>query len=432
MHTKGLIKLLTGTVDLVVTDVVEDAELDAVVIKVRPKKKLLGRCGKCHRKAKYYDSGRGARRWRCPDLGSTKVFLEAEMPRVECKEHGVVTAYVPWARHSSRFTRNFEEMTCWLSVHSSKKVVSTFMRIDWHSVGNICDRVYAELDGTSASRFDGLINIGIDETSYKKGHKYMTVVVNHDTASVVWCAQGYGKEVLASFFQRLTPEQRASIRCVSADGARWIASCVEEYCPNAVRCLDPFHVVSWATTELDKVRRNLWSESHAEAVKASKRLRGRPKKGEVANPEKKEAASIKNCRYALLKNPENLSERQKEQLGFLVEANPRLFRAYLLKEQLRLALKATPDKIVEELTSWMAWAQRCRIPGFRDLRKKIKRHFDAIVATAKYGLSNARGEAINNKIKLTIRMAYGFRNTGNMISMIMLRCSDVQLRLPGR
>lgn len=432
MHTKGIIKLLSGTENLVAMDVVEDAELNAIVIKARPKKRETCRCGKCHRKAKCYDAGRGVRRWRCLDLGSVKVFIEAEMPRVQCKEHGVVTAFVPWARHGSRFTRNFEATTCWLAVNSSKTVVSEFMRIDWHSVGSICERVYNELKRDSASRFDGLVNIGIDETSYKKGHKYMTVVVNHDTASVVWCAQGYGKEVLASFFQQLTLEQRASIRCVSADGARWIASCVEEYCPNAERCIDPFHVVSWATTELDKVRRSLWSETHFEAKKASKRGKGRPKKGEAVNPEKKEAAWIKNYRYALLKNPENLTERQKEQLGFLVNANQRLYRAYLLKEKLRLALKASPDKIVDELTGWMAWAQRCRIPGFRELRKKIKRHFKAIVAASKNGLSNARGEAINNKIKLTIRMAYGFRNIGNMIAMIMLRCSHVRPRLPGR
>lgn len=120
---------------------------------------------------------------------------------------------------------------------------------------------YRELEATAASRFDGLVNIGIDETSYKKGYKYMTVVVNHDTASVVWCSKGYEKEVLSLFFEKLRPEQRASIRCVSADGARWIASCVEEYCPNAERCVDPFHVVSWATEALDKVRRQAWAET---------------------------------------------------------------------------------------------------------------------------------------------------------------------------
>ena len=115
------------------------------------------------------------------------------------------------------------------------------MRIEWHTVGNLCERVYKELEKAAPERFNGLVNIGIDETSYKKGHKYMTVVIDHDTASVVWCGIGYGKEVLSSFFEQLTPEQRASIQCVSADGARWIASCIDEYCPNAERCVDPFH-----------------------------------------------------------------------------------------------------------------------------------------------------------------------------------------------
>ena len=75
----------------------------------------------------------------------------------------------------------------------------------------------------------------------------MTVVVNHDTNSVIWCSIGHKKEDLQKFFDGLTPEQRESIRCVSANGARWIADCVKEYCPNAALCIDPFHVVSWAT-----------------------------------------------------------------------------------------------------------------------------------------------------------------------------------------
>ncbi len=114
------------------------------------------------------------------------------------------------------------------------------------------------------------------------------------------------------------------------------------------------------------------------------------------------------------------------------KANPRLYRAYLLKEGLRLALKAGSDEISEALTKWMGWAQRCRIPAFRELRLKIKRHFKAIVAAATHGLSNARIEATNNKIKLIIRRAYGFRNMDNMIAMIMLSCSSVHPSLPGR
>ena len=134
----------------------------------------------------------------------------------------------------------------------------------------------------------------------------------------------------------------------------------------------------------------------------------------------------------LPKNPENLSENQQTQLQFLTKANPKLYRAYLLKENLRLALKAGPDEIAEALTKWMAWAQRCRIPVFRDLRMKIKRHFSAIVAAAKFKLSNARSEATNNKIKLIIRTAFGFRNVDNLAALVMLSCSDLRPALPGR
>ena len=432
MRIKDLIQPLVGTEKIIVEGLFAVAETKAFVIVARPPKGEQSRCGICGRKSKYYDKGHQTRRWRCNDIGAVKMYVEAQLPRVSCKKHGVVTSSVPWARHGSRFCKSFEETVVWLSVHASKTAVSELMRIEWHTVGDLCGRIYKEREAKASSRFDGLVNIGIDETSYKKGHKYMTVVVNHDTASVVWCAKGYGKEVLSLFFEQLSPEQRASIRCVSADGARWIASCVEKYCPIAERCVDPFHVVSWATEALDMVRRQVWAEAHKTAKLAPKRGRGRPTKSEVQTTEKDLAKGIKNSRYALLKNPEHLSENQQSQLEFLTKANPSLYRAYLLKENLRLALKAGPDEIAAVLNKWLAWAQRCRIPVFRELRLKIQRHFHAILAAAKHHLSNARVEAINNKIKLLIRTAYGFRNTDNMIAMIMLSCSSVHPTLPGR
>lgn len=426
MHESKIVKVLIGTEQVVLDDLYHEADQDQFVLRVHPSRIAAWRCPICGRKAKKYDSGRGVRRWRSVDLGGQKVFVEAETPRVCCKKHGVLVAAVPWARHDSGFTRNFEETTCWLSVYSSQSVVSQFMRIDWHSVGRISGRIYKELEAAAPSQFDGLVNIGIDETSYKKGHKYITVVVNHDSNSVVWCAEGYGKNVLKRFFEQLTLVQRASIRCVTADGARWIASCIKEYCPNAERCIDPFHVVSWATEVLDKERRKAWIEAEHEV--RQKRGRGRPMKEETVL--KKELR--KDTKYPLLKNPENLTERQQAQLELIAISNPRLYRAYRLKEGLRLALKLDGDHIGDALIEWMAWAQRCRIPAFVELRAKIKRHFDAIVATAKYKLSNARIEATNNKIKLTIKMAYGFRNTDNLLSWVMLRCSAVHPKLPGR
>jgi transposase len=260
----------------------------------------------------------------------------------------------------------------------------------------------------------------------------MTVVVNYATGKLLWAAKGHGKAVLEGFFKLLSEEQRRAIQHVTADGARWIAECVAEWCPNAERSIDPFHVVQWATDTLDEVRRMVWREAR-EAAKAGKarRKRGRPRKGEEAPPEQKDKA-IKGARYPLFKNPENLTDGQAATIELIAKSNPRLYRAYLLKEMLRLLFQHTFSGAKGELERWISWARRCRIPPFVELQKKICRHFDAILSTIKHGLSNARIEAINNKIKLTVRMGYGFRNIDHLIALVMLRCSNVNLMLPGR
>ena len=231
MRTKDIIQPLVGTKDIVVKYLFFDTEANAFVVAVQPTKKEQCRCSSCHCKAPYYDAGRGPRRWRALDIGTNKSFIEGPVPRAYCKKHGMVAAAVPWARRDSRFCASFEEQVAWITTHTSRSVVSELMRVEWHTVGDICDRVYKDLEAANAFHFDGLVNVRIDETSYKKGRKYMTVVLNHDTKAVVWCSAGYGKEVLSQFFERLTPEQRASVGCVSVDEARWIADCVAHYCP---------------------------------------------------------------------------------------------------------------------------------------------------------------------------------------------------------
>jgi transposase len=404
---------------------IEGARLEngALVVNVRQHKRESLRCPICGRKAKRYDSGRGKRRWRALDFGIVKVFIEADICRIRCKKHGVLTEQVSWARHGSAFTRDFEETAAWLSLHCAKTVVSVLMRISWNTVGPIVKRVSDELEAAGPSRFDGLECIGIDETSYKKGHKYMTVIADHKTGKLIWAAVGYGKEVLERFFKGLTKEQCASIKHITADGAKWIAETGQKYCPNAERSIDPFHVVEWANGVLDEVRKRIYRET-AEKVKADKGL----DKGE-----RKEAmAPVTEAKYAMLKNPETLTEGQLAKVELIAKSTPQLYRAYLLKEKLRLLFKHTLAEAADELQRWLSWAQRCRIPEFRELRNKIKRHKDAILSTIKYGLSNSLVEAINNKIKLTIRMAYGFRNTDNMLALVMLRCSGVIVNLPGR
>jgi transposase len=426
---KKLLRVNTMVVENVYFEGGGDGE--RIIVAARPPAGRRCRCGICGRKARRYDGGRGRRRWRSLDLGTTEVYLEGESPRVCCKEHGVVASQVPWTRHGARFTYDFENTVAWLTLHCSMSVVAQMMRIAWNTVGPIVGQVQQDRKGGKPDEYDGLIRIGIDETSYKKGHKYMTVVVNHDTGRLVWAGEGHGKTVLDGFFASLGEGQRASIRQVTADGERWIAESVAEWCPNAERSIDPFHVVQWATTTLDEVRRSVWREARNEAkAGGAKRGRGRPKKG--AEPAKAPSEAVKGARYPLSKNPENLTAGQAAVMELIAKSNPRLYRAYLLKEQLRLLFKLPLKKAIRELTGWIAWARRCRIPQFVELQKKIGRHTQAILATIKHGLTNARIEAINNKIKLTIRMGYGFRNIDNLIALIMLRCSGVNLALPGR
>lgn len=151
---------------------------------------------------------------------------------------------------------------------------------------------------------DGLTAIGVDETSHRKGHTYITVVVDHERKRVIWAHDGYGKQVLDLFFEELTPEQRASIRIVTGDGARWIDSSVAGYCPNAERVPDSFHIVSWMTDCLDRVRKRLWNQARRAKDKTA-------------------AEAMKGLKYAVLRNPGDLTERQSTALATLAGVDPK-------------------------------------------------------------------------------------------------------------
>lgn len=149
--------------------------------------------------------------------------------------------------------------------------------------------------------------------------------------------------------------------------------------------------------------------------------------------EQKKVDEIKRSKYALGKNPENLTKNQQERLELIQAEDPQIRRGHDLKEKLRLILKLKdPELAEEELDGWLGWAQRCRIPAFVELGRKVRRHREHILDMVRYGLSNARIEATNNKIKLPIRIAYGFRNIDAMIGLIMLFCPSIEIPWPGR
>ena len=331
-------------------------------------------------------------------------------------------------------------MATFLAMNINRSVASELLRCDWHTVMRCILRAKDYLEPEPKKRYEGLENIGIDETSYRKGHSYVTVVVNHDTNTVVWCSLGHSTEVLSKFFEELTEEQRQSIKRIFEDGAKWIDSCVEKHIPHAIRCVDGFHVVTWTMYALDELRKQLWREALTDKrslARAINRGRGRPCKSDQDSQKlseaKKKTTEIKTSTYILGKAPEHLTATQLERLEMISKNNPKLFRGYTLKEQLRLALKM-PDKdeAKQELDVFFWRATHSRIPVFKELAYKIRRREEHILNTIETKLSNARVESINNKIKLFIRKAYGFRNIQNMQDMILLGCSNILIPLPNR
>ena len=335
-------------------------------IKARPNKWHENDYPFCHKSCPAYDkhSSRPTT-WRGLDWGGILVEVEYQTHRLICPEHGVYVAEVPWAYPCSRFTKDFDLTAAWFASYLPRSTTSYFMRVDWETVGRCVNRALHDLEPERSRRLDGLVNIGIDETSYKKGHKYITVIVNHDTNTVVWASEGHGKSVLEKFYKQLTPEQLSSIKVVTGDGAKWITECVNEYTPGCARCVDPFHVVEWAMTALDEVRKDIWHDAYSEYKQVKKdnpRGKGRPKKDApglaIVKAAKAKADEIKGSAYALGKAPEHLSEKQQLRVNLIASQNPRLYRAYLLKEQLRLLLKLTNvDEAEDELKRWLMESQ---------------------------------------------------------------------------
>jgi transposase len=395
--------------------VVEDVWIDddgAVIVAARPWAREQGRCGICRRRCPGYDWGEGRRRWRALDLGTTRAFVQADAPRVQCRRHGVVVAAVPWARHDSSFTRAFEDQCAWLAINTSASAVAALMRTTWRTVGWICARVS---DEARAERdlLAGLRRIGVDEISVRKGQTYLTVVVDHHSGRLVWAAPGRDRKTVEKFLQLLGDERCAQIELVSCDMASWITIPVAEHCPNAQVCLDPFHIVKLATDALDDIRREVWNEAR--------------RAGEIAL-----AKDLKGARFALWKNPENLTARQKLKLASIAQINKRLYRAYLLKEQLRQIYRVDADEAIAILDAWLKWAWRCRLTPFVKLARTIRDQRAQIEAAIRNGLSNARVEQINTQIRLITRRGFGYHSQQAVIALAMLSLGGLCPPLPDR
>ena len=344
------------------------------------------------------------RRWRTLDVGTIKAYLQASAPRVFCGEHGVVVAHVPWARPGAKCSYLLEDTCAWLASHTALCVVTAFLRLAWRTVAAIVARVVADGRATN-DLLTGLARIGIDEIAYRKGHRYLTVVIDHQTGRLVWAAEGRNKATLAKFFDELGPDRSAKLTHVSADGAEWIHAVVTERAPQALICLDPFHVVMWMMKALDKVR-----------------VRTMTKAG----------ITDRHAMWAVRKNPVGLTCEQRTSLASITATNTTLYRAYLLKEQLREVFRVKGRVGRQLLAGWLSWASRSRIPEMVALARTIRRYRQLIWNTLDHNVSNARSEATNTHLRALTKRACGFHSPEALIGMAMLTRGGLCPALPGR
>jgi transposase len=389
-----------------------DGGHEVMVVRVRPTRSRRQRCSRCGRRGSGYDRGGGRRRWRALDLGAVMVYLEADAPRVRCRTHGVVVAGVPWARPGSRFTLAFEDTCAWLAARTSGSAVSELLRVAWRTVPAMVERVVTDALATT-DLLDGVKRVGIDEIAHRKGHRYLTAVTDHDTGRLIWAAPGRDTATVEGFFDALGAERAARITHVSADGAGWIHTAVRNKAPQAVICLDAFHVVGWATKALDEVRRALGAELRRAGATDM-------------------AAGLKGTRWALLKNPADLTVLQRTTLAGLARTNTGIYRAYLLKEQMRAIFVSKGAHGRALLGGWLAWAKRSRLAPFVRLARTIEHYKPLILNTLEHELSNARSEATNVHLRVLTRRAYGFHSPEALIAMAMLTRGGVCPDLPGR
>ena len=387
-------------------------EQGLVVVTVALRRRCL-RCPECDFTTRSrYDTRPVESAWRHLDLGVWRLEVRASLRRLSCPVHGVRTEGVPFARAGSRHTADFEDLAGFLATQMDKTAICRLLRVDWDTVGRMVARVMET--GLDPGRLEDLFEIGVDDVSWRRRHKYLTLVSSHRSRKVVWGKEGRDTATLDSFFSELGPERSERLTAVSMDMSAGYAKSVRKpgHAEKAVICYDPFHVVALGTKALDTVRRQHWQQMRSADAVGARRFKG--------------------ARWCLLKNPQNLDEDQAATLRRLRRHGGAVWRAYSLKEALRAIFAGDlgEDDVAHLLDRFCSKAQRSGLKPFVTLAKTIRTHREGILAAVRLGVNNARHEGLNRRVRLVINRAYGFHSAKAALALIMLTVGPIDHVLP--
>jgi transposase len=344
------------------------------------------------------------RRWRHLNFFQYRCELVAKVPRTWCRKDGALQVEVPWAREGSGFTLLMEALVMFLSAEMpvdgmADLLGETDTRL-WRVLIHYVEQAQAGRDWSRVQR------IAVDETSARRGHRYVTNVLDCDGAGLLLMVEGRSSEALGSFAQALREHggDPAQIQAIAMDMSPAYLKGAAEHFPQAQIVFDKFHVMQLAAQALDTVRRQLQQE---------------------------EGAQLKGALWSLRGNAWNLSAQRQKQRRDLCAQYTKLGRAMTLRETLQ-AIYASPDQLTAEsqLHWWCGWASRSRLEPFRSLAKTVRQHWQGILAYFDTGLTSAAIEAVNGVIQLAKRMARGFKNFVYFRTAAYLRAARLKFDLP--
>ena len=329
----------------------------------------------------------GRRLVRDLNMAQLQVWLDVPQRKVRCASCGVRVEALEFVEPHRRFTKRFERAVAGLCRLLPIKHVAAHFDLSWHTVREIDHRRLQAEVGQPC--YDGLRVLAIDEIAVRKGHDYMTIVLNLQSGRIVWVGDGRYESTLSDFFSDLTPEQRASIEAIAVDMSPPYRKGLAIWCPDAAIVYDFFHMVAkYGLEVLDKIR-----------SQQVKRFTGPSRK------------FIKGSKYLLLRNSSDLDAEQRTRLRALLDVNEPLAIAYLLKDQLKKLWSYTSEAWAERaLLHWAALAFDSGLPPLVRFAKGLLRHVDGILNHCRYPIHTSRLEGMNNKVKVIKRQAYGYRD----------------------
>jgi len=378
------------------------AEQVTVSLALRSNARLI--CPICQKRASRYD--KKPKRWRHLDTGIVPTYIEAEIPRVNCQKHGVNLIRVPWSEPRSRYTAEFEAAVIdWLH-DSSISAIASHMRMSWNAVAGIQQR--AVVRGLlRREKNEPAERLGIDETSFKKGHDYITVIHDGDTGAVVYVCEDRKKENVAQYFESLNEKERESIKSISMDMWPAYINATLEAIPDARYkiAFDKFHVAKYLGDAVDKVRR----EEHRSLLREGNTI-------------------LTGTKYRWLTNPQNETPERANEQRALRASNLKTARAWAIKEHAMCLWNYVARGWAErQWMQWYGWAIRSRLEPVKATARTIKSHLWGILNAIVLGQDNSLAESINSRIQLVKRRSRGFRNKKRFMMAVYFHLGDLKL-----